>query len=89
MDSILVKWKTFGTTRILPRVGHLAKLSNLARRALFRDVTKNPTVTLTELRKSSAEMGEPAGRMTMSVALHQSGLYGRVDRQKELSFKGL
>ena len=31
-----------------------------------------------------AEMGEPAERTTVSVALHKSRLYGRVARQKPI-----
>ena len=42
--KIILKWKKFGTTKTLPRAGHLAKLSNRGRKALFREV-----VTLTEL----------------------------------------
>ena len=61
-------------------------MSNRARRVTqwVREVTKNPTVTLTELWKSSAETGEPARGMTISAALHHSGLYGRVARRKLL-----
>ena len=44
-------------------------------------------VTLTELQSSSVEMGEPCRRTTISVALHQSGLYGIVDRRKPLLSK--
>ena len=47
-------------------------------RALVRKVTKYPMVNLTELKSSSVEMGEPSRRTTISAALHQSGLYGRV-----------
>ena len=47
--SIILKWKKFGTTKTLPRAGHPAKLSNRESRALVREVTKNPMVTLTEL----------------------------------------
>ena len=47
--SIIIKWKKFGTTKILPRAGYPAKLSNRQRKALVREVTKNPMVTLTEL----------------------------------------
>ena len=50
----------------------------------MREVTKNPMITLTELQSSLAEMGEPAGRTTISAALHKSRLYGRVGRQKPL-----
>ena len=43
--SIICKWKKFGTTRTLLRVGLLAKLSDQGRRTLVREVTKNPMVT--------------------------------------------
>ena len=54
---------------------------------MVREVTKNPMVTLTELQSSSVEMGEPSRRTTISAALYQSGLYGRVDRRKSLHSK--
>ncbi len=38
--SIILKWKTFGTTRTLPRAGRPAKLSYRGRRALVREVKK-------------------------------------------------
>jgi hypothetical protein len=84
--SIILKWKNFGTTKTLPRAGSPAKLSNQGRRALVREVTKNPMVTLTELQSSSVKMGETSRRTTVS-ALHQSGLYGRVARRKSLLSK--
>ena len=40
-----LKRKKFGTTKTLPRVNCLAKLSNQGRRALVREGTKNPMVT--------------------------------------------
>uniref|UniRef100_A0AAZ3P3Y9 Sleeping Beauty transposase HTH domain-containing protein n=1 Tax=Oncorhynchus tshawytscha TaxID=74940 RepID=A0AAZ3P3Y9_ONCTS len=43
--SIILKWKKFGTTNTLPRAGRPTKLSNRGRRALVREVTKNPMVT--------------------------------------------
>jgi hypothetical protein len=43
--SITLKWKKFGTTKTLPRVGRPAKLSNRGRRALVKEVTKNLMVT--------------------------------------------
>jgi hypothetical protein len=57
-------------------------MSNQGKKALVREVTKNLMVTLTEFQSSSVEMGEPARRTTISIALHQSGLYGRVARRK-------
>jgi hypothetical protein len=82
--SIILKYKKFGTIKTLPRAGRPAKLSNWGRRAL---VIKNSMVTLTELQSSSVEMGEPSRRTTISAALHQTGLYGRVARQKPLLSK--
>ena len=85
--SIILKWKKFGTTKTLPRDGHPANLSNRGRRALVGEVTKNPMVTLTELQSSSVKIGEPSRRTTVSAALHQSGLYGRMARWKPLLSK--
>ena len=44
-------------------------------------------VTLSELQPSSVERGEPSRRTTISAAIHQSGLYGRVARRKPLLSK--
>ena len=49
VGSIILKLKKFGTTKTLPRAGRPAKLSNRGRRALVREVTKNPLITLTKL----------------------------------------
>ena len=75
--SVILKWKTLGNTKTLPRASRPAKLSNGGRRALVREVTRNLMVTLTELLSSSVEMEEPSRRTTISGAPHQSGLYGR------------
>ncbi|KAG2469321.1 TC1A transposase, partial [Polypterus senegalus] len=85
--SIIHKWKKFETTRTLPRAGRPSKLSNWGRRDLVREVTKNPMVTLSELQRYSVERGEPSRRTTISAAIHQSGLYGRVARRKILLSK--
>ncbi len=81
--SIILKWKTFGTTRTLPRAGHPAKLSYWGRRALVREV-KYPKITVAELQRCIREMGESCRKSTSTAALHQSGLYGRVARRKPL-----
>ena len=65
-EASIIKWKKFGTTNNLPTPGHPAKLSKRERRALVREVTKNPMVTLLELQSSSVEMGEPSRRTTSS-----------------------
>uniref|UniRef100_A0A8C4TE12 Transposase Tc1-like domain-containing protein n=1 Tax=Erpetoichthys calabaricus TaxID=27687 RepID=A0A8C4TE12_ERPCA len=85
--SIIRKWKKFETTRTLTRASRPSKLSDRGRRALVREVTKNPMVTLSELQRSSVERGEPSRRTTISAAIHQSGLYGRVARRKPLLSK--
>jgi transposase len=82
--SIIHKWKKYGITKTLPRADCPAKLSNQGRRVLVRKVTKNPIVTLTELRSSSVEMVVLLKCSPISAALHQSGIYGRVARQKPL-----
>ncbi len=82
--SIILKWKTFGTTRTHPRAGRPAKLSYRGRRALVREVKKNPKITVAELQRCIREMGESCRKSTITAALHQSGLYGRVARRKPL-----
>ncbi len=82
--SIILKWKTFGTTRTFPRAGRPAKLSCRGRRALVREVKKNPKITVAELQRCIREMGESCRKSTITAALHQSGLYGRVARRKPL-----
>ena len=54
---------------------------------MVREVTKIQMVTLTEFQSSSVEMEEASRRTTISAALHQSGFYGRVARQKPLLSK--
>lgn len=66
--------------------GSLLK-SDHVRRALVREVTNNPMVTLSELQSSSAESGEPSRRTTTSEASHQSGPDGSMARQKPLLCK--
>ena len=61
--SITLKWKRFGSTKTLPRAGRPDILSNRGRRALVREVTKNP---MTELQSSSVEMENlPGGQPSL------------------------
>ena len=85
--TIIHKWKKFGTTKSFPRPGRPAKLSNRGRRALAREVSRNPRVTLTELQHILVEMEEPFRRSTIQAALHQSRLYGGIVRRKPLLSK--
>ncbi len=72
------------TTRTLPRAGRPAKLSYRGRRASVREVKKNPKITVAELQRCIREKGESCRKSTITAALHQSGLYGRVARRKPL-----
>ncbi|KAG2462346.1 TCB1 transposase, partial [Polypterus senegalus] len=83
--SIIRKWKKFETTRTLPKAGRPSKLSDQGRRALVREVTKNPMVTLSELHRSCVVRGELSRRSTISAAIHQSGLYGRVASKRHIA----
>ncbi|CAJ0939923.1 unnamed protein product, partial [Ranitomeya imitator] len=77
--SIILKWKKFGTTRSLPRPGRPAKLSRRGRRALLREVNKNPKTTVAELQRCSREMGESSTKSTITAALQQSSIYGPME----------
>jgi hypothetical protein len=81
--SIILKWKLLRTTKTLLRAGHPAKLSNRGRRALVREVTKNPMVTLTELQSSSVEIWRTFQKNN-HLCSHQTVqfFYGRVVRRK-------
>uniref|UniRef100_A0A8C7D0W0 Transposase Tc1-like domain-containing protein n=1 Tax=Oncorhynchus kisutch TaxID=8019 RepID=A0A8C7D0W0_ONCKI len=57
-------------------------LSAHTRRRLIRDAAKRPMITLDELQRSTAEVGDSVHRTTISRILHKSGLYGRVARRK-------
>ena len=82
--SIILKWKKFRTPKTLPRAG---QIEQSVEKGLGQGESKNLMVTLTELQRSSVEMGEPSRRTTISAALHQSGLYGRAARRKPLVSK--
>ena len=87
VSSFSRKWKEYGTTQTPPRADRPTKLSNWARRTLVREVTKNPMTTLTELQSSLVEMGEPARKTPISVALHKSRLYGSGQTEATLEKK--
>uniref|UniRef100_A0A8C8LQW8 Transposase Tc1-like domain-containing protein n=1 Tax=Oncorhynchus tshawytscha TaxID=74940 RepID=A0A8C8LQW8_ONCTS len=63
---------------------HPPKLTDQARRALIREATKIPKITLKELQSSTAKIEVPVHRTTLSRTLHRTGLYGRVARKKPL-----
>jgi transposase len=82
VQAIILKWKEYQTTANLPRPGRPSKLSAHTRRRLIRDAAKRPMITLDELQRSTAEVGDSVHRATISHILHKSGLYGRVARRK-------
>ena len=68
------------TTTNLSREGRPPKLTDQARRAIIRDATKRPKITLKELQSSTAEIGVSVHRTTLSRTLHIAGFYERVAR---------
>jgi transposase len=84
IKSIIQNWKECGTTTNLPREGRPPKLTNQARRALIRESTKRPKITLKELQSSTAEIGVSVHRTTLTCTLHRAGLYRRMARKKPL-----
>ena len=84
IKSIIKKWKEYGTTAKLPREGRPPKPTDQSRRALIREATKRPIITLKELQSSTAEIGVSVPQTTLSRTLHRAGLYGRVARKKLL-----
>ena len=87
LASIILKWKKFGTTKTLPKAGCPRQTERLGRWVLVRVVTKNLMVPLTERQRSSVRLGEPSRRTTISAALHQSSLFGGVDKRNPLLSK--
>jgi hypothetical protein len=74
IKSIIRKWKEYDTTTNLPREGRSPKLTDQARRALIRESTRRPNITLKELQSSDTPR--------ITIALHRPGLYVRVARRK-------
>ena len=77
IKSVIKKWKEYGTTTNLPRESSPPKLTDQAMRALVREATKRPKITLKELQTSTV-----VHRTTSSRTLHRAGLYRRVARKK-------
>ena len=50
----------------------------------MREAAKWPMITLEELQRSTAQVGESVHRTTISPALHILALYGRVARREPL-----
>ena len=69
---------------LFPELAHSAKLSNRGRRALVRQVSNNPMVSLPELHWSCVEIAETSRRTIITETLLRGGLYGRVARRKPL-----
>ena len=78
IESIIKKWKEYGTTTNLPREGRPPKLTDQARRVLIREATKRPKITLKELQSSTAEIGVSVQRTTLGRTLHRAAK-GRID----------
>uniref|UniRef100_A0AAZ3PU73 Sleeping Beauty transposase HTH domain-containing protein n=1 Tax=Oncorhynchus tshawytscha TaxID=74940 RepID=A0AAZ3PU73_ONCTS len=72
IKSIIKKWKEYGTTTNLPREGRPPKLTYQARRALIREETKRPKITLKKLQSPTAEIGVFVFRTTFKQYTPQS-----------------
>ena len=68
IKSIIKKCKEYATTTNLTREGRPPKLTDQARRALIREATKRPKITLKELQSSTAEIGVSVHKTTLSWA---------------------
>ena len=84
IKSIIKKLKEYGTITNLPRESRPPKLTNQTRRAIFREATKRPKITLMVLQSSTVEIGVSVHRTTLSRTLHRAGLYRRVSRKNTL-----
>ena len=84
IKSIIKKLKEYGTTTNLPREGCPPKLMDQARRALIREATMRPKLTLKELQSSRVEMGVYVHWTILNRTLHRAWLYGGVARKKPL-----
>uniref|UniRef100_A0A4W5QU76 USH1 protein network component sans n=1 Tax=Hucho hucho TaxID=62062 RepID=A0A4W5QU76_9TELE len=84
IKSIITFFKEYGTTTNLPRESRPPKLTDQARKALIREATKRPKITLKELQSSTTEIGVSVHRTSLSRTLNRAGLYGRVARKKPL-----
>lgn len=80
--NVIKVWKSRKSVKAAPKSGRPSKISNRLRSKLVREAKRNPTVTLTELRKSAADTGVEVHESTISRTLHKSGLFGRVARKK-------
>jgi transposase len=85
IKSIIKKWKEYGTPTNLPREGRPPKLTDQARKALIREATKRPKITMAELQSSTLEIGVSVHRTTLSCTLLRAVLYGRVARKKAIA----
>ena len=79
--------KEYGTITNLPREGHPPKLTDQARRALIREATKRPKITMKELQSSTAEIGVSVHRTTLSHTLHRAGLLRKSGQKKSHCLK--
>ncbi|CAB1453064.1 unnamed protein product [Pleuronectes platessa] len=77
IKSIIRKWKEYGTTANLPRGGRPPKLKSRTRRKLIRAATRRPMVTLEELQRSTAEVGESPSKIPFGVCQKPCGRHSK------------
>lgn len=74
VKTVIIKWRKYGATVILPRIGCPSKIDEKMRRKLVREAAKRPTATLREPQEFLASTGCVVHVTTISHVLHMSGL---------------
>ena len=69
-DSVIIKWRKYGTTVTLPRTGHPCKIDGKTRRKFVTEAAKRHTATLKELQKYLASPGCVVHVTTITHVLH-------------------
>ncbi|KAK3556624.1 hypothetical protein QTP70_010818 [Hemibagrus guttatus] len=84
---IIRKWNKFGITRTLPRAGRPATLINQGEKSLSQGGDQEPHGHSQRAPAFLCAERRTFQKKTISAALHQSGLYGRVAKWKPLLSK--
>ena len=75
----------YGTTINLPREGRQPKLTDQVRRALIREATKRPKITLKELQSSTEEIGVSVHKTTFKPYTPQSWALRKCGQKKAIA----
>lgn len=84
IQSIITKFKEFGTTSKLPRAGRPRKITDRMARKITRMVANSPRTTRKDIQKQLSDEGVDVCLNTISNLLHKSKLHGRRPRKTPL-----